>query len=91
MEDRMDMMPGDRRDEGIEAGHAAGIREGIETGRAAGMREGIETGRTAGVREGIRTMVRKLAKQNIPIQQIAEAAGVGEATVRAWIEEKTEE
>ena len=81
--------------EGIETGRAAGVREGIETGRAAGIREGIETGRTAGIQEGrtaaLRTIVRNLAKQNIPVQQIAEAAGVDEATVREWIEEKSEQ
>ena len=77
--------------EGIETGRTAGIREGIETGRAAGIREGMETGRTAGIQEGraaaLRTMVRNLVKQNIPIPQIAEAAGVDEATVREWMKE----
>ena len=93
----------DGYDAGVREGHAAGIREGMETGRAAGMqdghaagvREGMETGHAVGIREGrtaaLRTMVRNLAKQNIPLQQIAEAAGVDEATVREWIAEKTEE
>ena len=66
--------------EGIETGRAAGIQEG----RAAGVREGIETGRAA----ALRTMVRNLAKQNLPLQQIAEAAGVDEATVREWVAEE---
>ena len=57
-----------------------------EHGRQDGILEGIETGRTAGIQEGICTMVRNLAKQNIPLQQIAEAAGVDEKTVREWIE-----
>ena len=47
-----------------------------------GRQDGIEIGRAA----GIRTMVKNLAKQNIPLQQIAEAAGVDEKTVREWIE-----
>ena len=93
----------DGYDAGVREGHAAGIREGMETGRAAGMqeghaagvREGMETGHAVGIREGrtaaLRTMVRNLAKQNIPLQQIAEAAGVDEATVREWIAEKTAE
>ena len=92
----------DGYDVGVKEGHAAGVREGIEAGRtagiqeghAAGIREGIETGRAAGIQEGrvaLHSMVRNLAKQNIPIQQIAEAAGVDEATVREWIAEKTEE
>ena len=72
------------RQDGIEIGRAAGIREGMEAGHAAGIREGMETGRAA----ALRTMVRNLAKQNIPIQQIAEAAGVDEVTVREWIAEK---
>ena len=92
----------DGYDAGVREGHAAGIREGMETGRAAGMqeghaagvREGMETGHAVGIREGrtaaLRTMVRNLAKQNIPLQQIAEAAGVDETTVRAWIAEGTE-
>ena len=71
---------------GRQDGYDVGIREGMETGRAAGMREGMETGRTAGIQEGIRNMVKNLAKQNIPLQQIAEAAGVDEETVREWIE-----
>ena len=71
----------------METGRAAGIREGIETGRAAGICEGIETGRTA----ALRSVVKNLAKQNLPLQQIAEAAGVDEATVRAWVAEKNEE
>ena len=62
----------DVREEGRQDGYNAGIREGIETGRAA----------------AIRTMVKNLAKQNLPIQQIAKAAGVDEATVREWIAEK---
>ena len=74
----------DVREEGRQDGYDAGIREGIETGRAVGIREGIETGRAA----AIHTMVKNLAKQNLPIQQIAEAAGVDEATVREWIAEK---
>ena len=73
---------------GRQDGYDAGIREGIETGRTAGIREGIETGHAAGMQEGIRNMVRNLAKQNIPIQQIAEAAGVDEAAVREWIVEE---
>mgnify|MGYP004455784165 CR=1 FL=1 len=73
--------------EGIETGRAAGIREGMETGRAAGICEGIETGRTA----ALRSVVKNLAKQNLPLQQIAEAAGVDEATVRAWGAEKNKE
>ena len=73
----------DGYDAGIKEGRTAGIREGIETGRAAGMQEG----RAAGIQEGIYSMVRNLAKQNIPIPQIAEAAGVDEATVREWIRE----
>ena len=93
----------DGYDAGVREGHAAGIREGMETGRAAGMqeghaagvREGMETGHAVGIREGrtaaLRTMVRNLAKQNIPLQQIAEAAGVDEATVQEWVAEKTEE
>ena len=93
----------DGYDAGVREGHAAGIREGMETGRAAGMqeghaagvREGMETGHAVGIREGrtaaLRTMVRNLAKQNIPLQQIAEAAGVDEAIVQEWIAEKTEE
>ena len=83
------------RTAGMQEGRAAGIREGMETGRAAGIREGIETGRIAGIREGIetgraaalRSVVKNLAKQNIPIPQIAEAAGVDEATVREWMRE----
>ena len=71
---------------GRQDGYDVGIREGMETGCAAGMREGMETGRTAGIQEGIRNMVKNLAKQNIPLQQIAEAAGVDEETVREWIE-----
>ena len=71
---------------GRQDGYDVGIREGMETGRAAGMREGMETGRAAGIQEGIRNMVKNLAKQNIPLQQIAEAAGVDEETVREWIE-----
>ena len=93
----------DGYDAGVREGHAAGIREGMETGRAAGMqeghaagvREGMETGHAVGIREGrtaaLRTMVRNLAKQNILLQQIAEAAGVDEAIVQEWIAEKTEE
>ena len=69
------------REAEYEHGRQDGIREGMETGHAAGMQEG----RAAGIQEGIYTMVRKLAKQNIPIQQIAEAAGVDEATVREWM------
>ena len=53
-----------------------------EHGRQDGYDVGIKEGRTA----GIRTMVKNLAKQNIPLQQIAEAAGVDEKTVREWIE-----
>ena len=89
----------DGYDAGRQEGRAAGIREGMETGRAAGIREGIETGRAAGICEGIetgrtaalRSVVKNLAKQNLPLQQIAEAAGVDEATVRAWVAEKNEE
>ena len=89
----------DGYDAGVREGRAAGIREGMETGRAAGIREGIETGRAAGICEGIetgrtaalRSVVKNLAKQNLPLQQIAEAAGVDEATVRAWVAEKNEE
>ena len=73
----------DGYDAGIKEGRTAGIREGIETGRAAGMQEG----RAAGIQEGIYSMVRNLAKQNIPIPQIAEAAGVDEVTVREWMKE----
>ena len=39
-----------------------------------------------GRQDGICTMVKNLAKQNIPLQQITEAAGVDEKTVREWIE-----
>ena len=77
------------REAEYEHGRQDGIREGMETGHAAGMQEGhaagMQEGRAAGIQEGIYTMVRKLAKQNIPIQQIAEAAGVDEATVREWM------
>ena len=62
----------DVREEGRQDGYNAGVREGIETGRAAALR----------------TMVRNLAKQNLPQQQIAEAAGVDEVTVQKWIAEK---
>ena len=55
-----------------------------EHGRQDGRQEGIETGRIA----ALRSVVRNLAKQNIPIQQIAEAAGVDEGTVLEWIEEQ---
>ena len=61
----------------------AEYEHGRQDGYDAGIREGMETGRAA-----LRTMVKNLAKQNIPLQQIAEAAGVDEATVRGWIEEK---
>ena len=70
----------DVREEGRQDGYNAGVREG----HAAGVREGIETGRAA----ALRTMVRNLAKQNLPQQQIAEAAGVDEVTVQKWIAEK---
>ena len=70
---------------GRQDGYDVGIRKGMETGRAAGICEGIETERTA----AFRSVVKNLAKQNLPLQQIAEAAGTDEATVRAWIAEKT--
>ena len=78
------------REAEYEHGRQDGYDAGRQEGRAAGIREGMETGRTAGIQEGIRNMVKNLAKQNIPLQQIAEAAGVDEATVRAWIAEGTE-
>ena len=53
-----------------------------EHGRQDGYDVGIREGRTA----ALHTMVKNLAKQNIPLQQIAEAAGVDEETVREWIE-----
>ena len=75
-------------DAGIKEGRTAGMQEGraagIQEGRAAGIREGMETGRIA----ALRSVVKNLAKQNIPLQQIAEAAGVDEATVRKWITEE---
>ena len=71
--------------EGMETGHAAGMQEGHAAGMQEGHAAGMQEGRAAGIQEGIYTMVRKLAKQNIPIQQIAEAAGVDEATVREWM------
>ena len=73
---------------GIQEGHAAGVREGIETGRAAGIQEGHAAGIQEGRAAALRTMVRNLAKQNLPLQQIAEAAGVDEATVREWVAEE---
>ena len=76
------------REAEYEHGRQDGYDAGIQEGRTAGIREGIETGRAAGIREGCRTMVKNLAKQNIPLQQIAEAAGGDEATVREWIAEE---
>ena len=55
--------------------------------REAEYEHGRQDGYDAGIKEGIYSMVRNLAKQNIPIPQIAEAAGVDEATVREWIRE----
>lgn len=55
-----------------------------------GRQEGMEAGRAAGIKEGIRSVVKKLAEQRLPLQQIAEAAGVDEETVRAWIAELAE-
>ena len=70
---------------GRQEGYDAGVQEGIETGRAAGRQEGRQEGYAV-----LRSMVRNLAKQNIPIRQIAEAAGVGEETVLGWIETPVE-
>ena len=78
------------REAEYEHGRRDGYDAGRQEGRAVGIREGMENGRTAGIQEGIRNMVKNLAKQNIPLQQIAEAAGVDETTVRAWIAEGTE-
>ena len=78
----------DGYDVGMQEGRAAGVREGIETGRTAGIREGMETGREEGRADALRSVVKNLVKQNLPIQQIAEAAGVNEETVREWIAEK---
>ena len=58
--------------------------------REAEYEHGRQDGYDVGIREGriaaLRTMVKNLAKQNVPLQQIAEAAGVDEETVREWIE-----
>ena len=78
----------DGYDVGMQEGRAAGVREGIETGRTAGIHEGMETGREEGRADALRSVVKNLVKQNLPIQQIAEAAGVNEETVREWIAEK---
>ena len=78
----------DGYDVGMQEGRAAGVREGIETGRTAGIREGMETGREEGRADALRSVVKNLVKQNLPIQQIAEAAGVNEETVREWVAEK---
>ena len=56
--------------------------------REAEYEHGRQDGYDAGIKEGIRNMVRNLVKQNIPIPQITEAAGVDEATVREWIAEE---
>ena len=76
------------RQDGYDAGMREGRDAGVREGHAAGIREGMETGREEGRADALRSVVKNLVKQNLPIQQIAEAAGVNEETVREWIAEK---
>ena len=76
------------RQDGYDAGMREGRDAGVREGHAAGIREGMETGREEGRADALRSVVKNLVKQNLPIQQIVEAAGVDEETVREWIAEK---
>ena len=75
-----------------ESAHKAGLKEGLKEGLKSGLKEGRKKGRQEGRLEGSQEkaidMIKKLFKENIPIEIIKKVTGQTEEQILAIVNDK---